>query len=51
MKLSAIQVDLRVALLYAIFGGLWILLSDRPYRPGWPREQALAYTFASQCAF
>jgi len=29
MKLSAIQVDLRVALLYAIFGGLWILLSDR----------------------
>lgn len=29
MKLSAIRVDLRVALLYAIFGGLWILLSDR----------------------
>ena len=29
MKNSAIQVDLRVALLYALFGGLWILLSDR----------------------
>ena len=29
MKKSAIQVDLRVALLYALFGGLWILLSDR----------------------
>jgi len=29
MKKSTIQVDLRVALLYALFGGLWILLSDR----------------------
>ena len=29
MKTSAHQVDLRVALLYALFGGLWILLSDR----------------------
>jgi len=29
MKNSSIQVDLRVALLYALFGGLWILLSDR----------------------
>jgi PAS domain S-box-containing protein len=29
MKLSTLRVDLRVALLYAIFGGLWILLSDR----------------------
>ena len=29
MKTSTLQVDLRVALLYAIFGGLWILLSDR----------------------
>lgn len=29
MKLSIIRVDLRIALLYAIFGGLWILLSDR----------------------
>ena len=29
MKTSALQIDLRVALLYALFGGLWILLSDR----------------------
>lgn len=29
MKTSTLQVDLRVALLYALFGGLWILLSDR----------------------
>ena len=29
MNKSTIQVDLRVALLYALFGGLWILLSDR----------------------
>lgn len=26
---SAMQLDLRVALMYVIFGGLWILLSDR----------------------
>jgi len=29
MQLFKFQVDLRVALLYAVFGGLWILLSDR----------------------
>lgn len=29
MKPSKLQVELRVALLYALFGGLWILLSDR----------------------
>jgi len=29
MKPSVLQIDLRVALLYALFGGLWILLSDR----------------------
>jgi len=29
MKNSTLRVDLRVALLYALFGGLWILLSDR----------------------
>lgn len=29
MKPPTLQVDLRVALLYAVFGGLWILLSDR----------------------
>ncbi len=29
MKTSALQADLRVALLYVLFGGLWILLSDR----------------------
>ena len=29
MKNSILQVDLRVSLLYALFGGLWILLSDR----------------------
>ncbi len=29
MKLSVTRVDLRIALLYTIFGGLWILLSDR----------------------
>jgi diguanylate cyclase (GGDEF)-like protein/PAS domain S-box-containing protein len=29
MKIPKIQTDLRVALWYAIFGGLWIILSDR----------------------
>ena len=29
MKFPRIQTDLRVALWYALFGGLWILLSDR----------------------
>jgi PAS domain S-box-containing protein len=29
MKNIILQVDLRVALLYTLFGGLWILLSDR----------------------
>jgi PAS domain S-box-containing protein len=28
MKLSRIQIELRIAILYAIFGGLWILFSD-----------------------
>ena len=26
---TAVDIDLRVALVYALFGGLWILLSDR----------------------
>jgi len=29
MKLPNLRIDLRVALLYAAFGGLWILFSDR----------------------
>jgi len=29
MKIPKIQTDLRVALWYAVFGGLWIMLSDR----------------------
>ncbi len=29
MKFPAIRVDLRIALLYALFGGLWIVFSDR----------------------
>ena len=29
MKTSIHQIDLRVSLLYALFGGLWIILSDR----------------------
>jgi len=29
MKRTTLQIDIRVALLYALFGGLWILLSDR----------------------
>jgi PAS domain S-box-containing protein len=29
MKFPSLRVDLRIALIYAIFGGLWIALSDR----------------------
>jgi PAS domain S-box-containing protein len=33
MKLSNVQSEMRIAILYAIFGGLWILLSDSLLAP------------------
>jgi HD-GYP domain-containing protein (c-di-GMP phosphodiesterase class II) len=41
-QLKGEQIPL-AARLFAVVDVWDALLSDRPYRPGWPREQALAY--------